>query len=41
VSLNCPTAAANLGVFAAVNIEILVITPLLSRQTVILRLTSG
>ncbi|KAK4206777.1 hypothetical protein QBC37DRAFT_457539 [Rhypophila decipiens] len=40
-SLSCPSAAANLGVFAAVNIAMLIITPILGRRTVVSKLTFG
>src|SRR5438045_1787614 len=39
--LNCPTPAANLGVFAGTNVAMLILTPLLGRRKVVSRLTFG
>jgi hypothetical protein len=38
---SCPTAEASLGVFAAVNLAMLLLTPLLGRRTIVARLTLG
>ncbi|KAK3367673.1 hypothetical protein B0H63DRAFT_455750 [Podospora didyma] len=38
---SCPSVVANLGVFAAVNVAMLVLTPILGRRTVVETLTFG